>query len=409
MMIELLLLKYLLTKHTYHKYYKFVSITNKELLKIYHVIKVLQESATKEVSSTQDLELTFLTEYPFLKQVEKDAYSVIFSRIEGLELEADKLVSYLEKQRKMVLAGQLATLAMEVHEGRKDFQDILDHVESLDVEASIDEPIQFVSNRLTELYNDAVATPGLRWRMDCLNHSLGSLRRGDFGFLFARPETGKTTFLASEVTYMAEQADGPILWFNNEEQGKKVSLRCIQAATGATQAELTGDFVIQANEDEYLRITKDNIKIFDSGSIHKHDVERVCKQMQPSLILFDQIDKIKGFEGDRPDLVLGATYQWARELAKTYAPVIGVCQADGTGEGVKWLTMGHVANAKTSKQAEADWILGIGRSNDEGLSYIRHFNISKNKLTGDKDTRPDMRHGRFDCVIKPEIARYLDV
>ena len=71
--------------------------------------------------------------------------------------------------------------------------------------------------------------------------------------------------------------------------------------------------------------------------------------------------------------------------------------------------MGHVANAKTSKQAEADWILGIGRSNDEGLSYIRHFNISKNKLTGDKDTRPDMRHGRFDCVIKPEIARYLDV
>ncbi len=61
-------------------------------------------------------------------------------------------------------------------------------------------------------------------------------------------------------------------------------------------------------------------------------------------------------------------------------PVIAVCQADGSGEGVKWLNMGNVANAKTSKQAEADWILGIGKTNDEGLEYMRHFCISKNKL-----------------------------
>jgi hypothetical protein len=86
-----------------------------------------------------------------------------------------------------------------------------------------------------------------------------------------------------------------------------------------------------------------------------------------------------------------------------------VCQADGTGEGVKWLNMGHVANAKTAKQAEADWILGIGKSNDDGLSYVRNFNISKNKLSGDEDTLPEMRHGRFECVIKPDIARYIDV
>ena len=68
-----------------------------------------------------------------------------------------------------------------------------------------------------------------------------------------------------------------------------------------------------------------------------------------------------------------------------------------------------VANAKTSKQAEADWILGIGKTNDEGLEYMRHMCISKNKLVGDSDSIPDMRHGKFDCVIKPDIARYVDV
>ena len=130
--------------------------------------------------------------------------------------------------------------------------------------------------------------------------------------------------------------------------------------------------------------------------------------MQPSLIIFDQVDKIKGFDGDRMDLQLGSIYQWSRELAKTYAPVIAVTQADGSGEGQKFLTMANVANAKTAKQAEADWILGIGKSNDDNGSYQRYLNISKNKLAGDKDTLPAERHGQFTTVIRPEVGRYQD-
>ena len=117
----------------------------------------------------------------------------------------------------------------------------------------------------------------------------------------------------------------------------------------------------------------------------------------------------RSFDADRKDLAMGMIYQWAREIAKTYAPVIAVCQADGTGEGVKWLTMGHVADAKTAKQAEADWILGIGKSNDEGFEYMRYLNISKNKLSGDDDSDPSLRHGRFEVVTEPQIARYKDI
>jgi hypothetical protein len=108
-------------------------------------------------------------------------------------------------------------------------------------------------------------------------------------------------------------------------------------------------------------------------------------------------------------LVYGAIYQWARELAKKYAPSIGVCQADGSGEGQKWLTMANVSNAKTSKQAEADFILGVGKTHDEAAEYIRYINISKNKLMGDADSEPALRHGRFEVIIEPEIARYKDV
>jgi hypothetical protein len=71
--------------------------------------------------------------------------------------------------------------------------------------------------------------------------------------------------------------------------------------------------------------------------------------------------------------------------------------------------MEHVANAKTAVQAEADWILGIGKIHDTSMEKVRFLNISKNKLMGDKDTKPELRHGKFDVLLSPEIARYQDI
>ncbi|MCA2570667.1 hypothetical protein [Microcystis sp. M42BS1] len=105
----------------------------------------------------------------------------------------------------------------------------------------------------------------------------------------------------------------------------------------------------------------------------------------------------------------GKIYQWARELAKVYCPVIGVCQASGEGEGVQYLNMAHVANARTAKQAEADWILGIGKQDNPDFERIRYFSVSKNKLLGDTDTDPQKRHLRTEVLLKADIARYEDI
>ena len=71
--------------------------------------------------------------------------------------------------------------------------------------------------------------------------------------------------------------------------------------------------------------------------------------------------------------------------------------------------MEHVANAKTAVQAEADWILGIGKTHQEGFENVRFLNISKNKLFGDVDSIPELKHGRFETLIEPSIARYKDI
>jgi replicative DNA helicase len=333
----------------------------------------------------------------------KDAV-VQLHRVNGSET-VQNLLETIKTKR---ICQDISGAAFDAWRGYKSVSDVLSLAEQLrnpQIKAT-----EFVTDDIHEILNDTVRKPGLRWRLGVLNRSLGSLRKGDFGFVFARPETGKTTFLASEVSFMASQVSsnsGPILWFNNEEQGKKVKLRCYQAALGATLQQIMRD--PDKAKKIYTEKTHGKIKIFDSSSTARREVEAICAAESPSLIIFDQIDKVKGFSEDRGDLVMGAIYQWARELAKTYAPVIGVCQADGSAEGEQWLHMGHVSNAKTAKQAEADFILGIGKQNQAGFDFVRYINISKNKLTGDEDSDANARHARWEVLIKPETARYEDM
>lgn len=398
---------YLLNNTLYNKYINYIDIKNenKELVFLYTCLKELHTVYKK------DLSLDEYVLYCLSKVNDKDREVVesLLSTLQGSTIDDHLVGDILTSLRNKKLAYELALVSLDVSEGRSSVEKIFDTITTFEQQKVV-EQVEFVSGNLNELYNDAIKTPGLRWRLATLNRMLGSLRKGDFGFIFARPETGKTTFLASEITYFATQLateSGPILWFNNEEQGSKVMLRCIQSSLGLTQAELFSNLV--ANQATFNANGGQHIKIVDSANIHRRFVEQLCKELKPSLVVFDQIDKIKGFTDDREDLRLGAIYIWSRELAKTYCPVIGVCQADASGEGKRWLTMENVANAKTAKQAEADWILGIGKTHDTALEYMRHFHLSKNKLSGDTDTEPELRHGKADVQIKPIIARYEDV
>ena len=184
-------------------------------------------------------------------------------------------------------------------------------------------------------------------------------------------------------------------------------LRIYQAYFGVTTEQLFSN--PKRYQSEFLERTAGRFRLYDSATIHRKDVERIVSQVDPGVVVYDQIDKIKGFNNDREDLRLGSIYQWARELAKGSHAAIGVCQANGSAEGVRYLTMDHVANAQTSKQAEADWILGIGCTHDETEANIRFLNISKNKLIADADSIPELRHGRFEVLFKPNIARYEDI
>ena len=125
-------------------------------------------------------------------------------------------------------------------------------------------------------------------------------------------------------------------------------------------------------------------------------------------MIFDQLDKVVGFDGERHDLILKQKYQWARELAKKYGVAIGVCQAGGSAENKRYLDMNDVDSSTTAKQGEADWIIGIGKINDPGFEAVRYLSVCKNKLPHSEGMEPSMRHAKTEVFINEDIARYED-
>ena len=397
----------LLNNNIYNKYKLYIDNIlpkdNKELLILYTYLQELHNKYNRDI--TYEEYYTYVLSRVNEKDIE--LYVNLLSRVKDFgtsPIIEDILVELKQKQ----IAYDIALKALEASEGRLNFEELRGYTqEHLNVtEALPATSTSFITDDLTELLDGNVKNVGLRWRLNILNQMLGSLRKGNFGFIFARPETGKTTFLASEVTHFASQTTRPILWLNNEEDGAAVKLRIFQATLGVSITELRA--FPQESSKQFNELGGTNIKLLDSATIHRRQVEQLCKELRPALIVMDQIDKIKGFDADREDLRLGAIYIWARELAKEYCPVIAVSQSDVSGEGKKYLTMENVANAKTAKQSEADWILGIGKTHNDAEEFDRFLHLSKNKLIGDPDTLPELRHGKAVVQIKPDIARYKD-
>jgi len=303
---------------------------------------------------------------------------------------------------------ELSLAAYEAYEGKLELQKVMDIISSFTPVEIEEEEEEFVTDDIQELVNKAITTPGLSWRLKTMNKMLGPLRDGNAGFLFARPETGKSTFLGSEIPCMAEQSDRDILVFANEDEGDIYKLRFIQGTFGISMAELLSNLPYW--QTEYNKRIQGRIKLKAEGTIHASTIEKLVAKYKPALVVIDQLAHIAGFSDDKKHLAYGKAYRWQRELAKgENCSSLAVHQAGGEGEGVQWLTMNHVDEVKTAAQAHADWILGIGVNNKEGMESFRYLHLSKNKLAGGPDTLPHLRHGKMEVLIEPVICRYKDL
>ena len=256
---------------------------------------------------------------------------------------------------------------------------------------------------------------GFKWRLDCMNKAMRPLRPGDFGIIGARVDRGKTTWLASELTFMAEQIralygkDRPIIYLNNEGPGGRIVKRMYQAALGVDNDKLVELSRAGTLRQQYLDAIGgwDSIKVIDVHDRPMSFLEQVVKRLDPSVVVYDMLDVVP-FDGGmmnggtRTDQILEAAYQRARIMSVKYEhAAIATSQLSAEAEGNAYPTLAMLSNSKTGKPGAADWVAMLGSSSDPLMDDTRWIGLPKNKLVragGVKDPRQQV-------IFEGNIAR----
>lgn len=265
----------------------------------------------------------------------------------------------------------------------------------------------FVSNDIEELIQKRKEKPGIKWRIAGLNTHLGDIRGKTLGHVFARVDTGKTSFVFSEESHWVTQLkdDEVILHLNNEEDGEKLMSRFYQALLNVPQEILESH--PEECKKEFLRLGGNKFLLYDEAIIYIDDIEELFNTYNVRVCVIDQADKLH-FKGQAKlgDVQrLQTIYAKLRELAKKYdVHILTVGQASISAENRKWLYPSDLDGSKTLKPGEFDYIIGIGKKFDDtdtDKANLRYIHLCKNKLgTG--------LHAMIEAVFDPSRARYSE-
>lgn len=403
------LVKFLGTRDNYNAYAKYI---NKDVLapEVYEIISVLGDIFKSNPALT---EVDFVTSKTFFmlrctkaKGAQLDA---LLSSINAADTSTYNLGDVIGDFIKMDYSNEIVEAVMKAN-GKPDPADLKNIVSRMEealsgVSKKDSHLIEFDLNVLATTF---IRSGGYKWRLGFLNECVGPVAGGDLVVVAARPESGKTTFITSETTFMLSQMrpDENVIIFNNEEKGEKVLGRVVQSALGITAADIAAD--VKKAEAEYIKLVgrKDRVRIYNRANMSTYDVDRVLKNGNYKIIAFNILDKVKGFKDSGNETErLRHLYQWARGLASEHdAVVFVVAQADATAENVKYIYQDQLYNSKTAIQGEADLLITIGAIH--GVNDKRFINLPKNKIPpvtgvntmrshGHEEIRFDGQRGRF--------------
>lgn len=272
-----------------------------------------------------------------------------------------------------------------------------------------------VKTKASELFS-LESQVGIKFKLSCLHDYMRDLQPGDFGIIAARPDNGKTSFIADQIVHFSKQekCTGSILWLNNEGINDKIKQRCIQSALGKDLTEIVQ--MIQNNEDVdgmYEEITNGGDNKIVIAGIHNRTssyIENLIKFIKPSVVIFDMIDNVvfnglNHLGGQRTDQILETMYQWARSQAVlNNCIILATSQVSSDGEGMAFPRKDMLKDSKTGKQGACDFIIMIGRKDD--TTQRRYISLPKNKLAVPGmpiDPRAEVHFDHSKCKFNEKV------
>ena len=412
-MIEFAIINlFLYNRIYYHKYYSYIKYLgiDKELKDILYLVdKYYSEFNDKESISFEDFSAYVKLNLPNRTNPEK--YTSLLNGIHTTsispELSEQMMRQWLAKDEAAAIVDALAPVML----GEKkdvDLEKILEKYRNLN--ERIDKDDESLSWLSMDEIDPAINNErGYDWHLHCLTSALGRIGTGgNLGHLFARPDTGKTTFIIHLLAAIARQAVQrklepntlAAIWINNEEDKRKLNRRFRVALLEAPEEK------IFANPERaaaaFIERGANCIGFRDAAVVRIKDIRALVQKYKPRLVIIDQGDKVKSPTGDDASQTdkLTAVYAALREICKEEdVDILTVGQAGADAENKMFLQMDHCNNSKTGKPGEMDYMIGIGKTD---ASEMRYIHLCKNKLGKGE-------HMKQPVMIDTQRAKYVEM
>lgn len=243
---------------------------------------------------------------------------------------------------------------------------------------------------LKEVSNDA----GIKFRrLAVLRENIGGLQGGADVIVAARPDKGKTSFVADVITDWSPQvvqffgADRPILWLVNEGSSKRVVPRLYQAALGKDLnqiIEMSNAGTLVPEYEKALGAPHTFIRVKDAHGMSLPQIEQVIESMRPSVVVFDMIANVRlgksNGNGNKADEV-EQLHQGVRELAvlKDFI-ALKTMQVSAEGGNMLYPPYSALKDSKTAAQGATDIIIMVGSLDNPDAQMLRGISTPKNKF-----------------------------
>lgn len=252
----------------------------------------------------------------------------------------------------------------------------------------IDTPIQEL---LAEIEKDDV---GLKFRrLPALGSHILGLLPGSSVAIGARPDKGKTSFIASTLTDFAPQVvelykgKRPILWLNNEGSGKRIIPRLYQAALGLDLSEI----IKLSNQDKliprYRKVVggvQDIIRVKDMHGASLAQIEQILEAQKPAVCVADMLGNFRlgtsSGGGNKAEVIEQIWQEWREMMVRHDCVGLATVQISVEGENMFFPPYSALKDSKTAIQGATDVIIMMGNMNASELREQRGFSIPKNKF-----------------------------
>lgn len=251
----------------------------------------------------------------------------------------------------------------------------------------------YIDTSIDDLLKDIEGDVGIKFRrIPALFKAIAGMQGGASIAIGARPDKGKTSFIADVLTDWAPQCieffgpDRPILWLNNEGSGKRIIPRIYQAALGLDLngiTALSNQGQLQQAYNEAIGGVPNYIRVKDVHGASLAHIEQVVEDMNPCVVIFDMLANVRmsaAAGGNKADSV-EAAWQEVREMAVRFDFIAAsTVQVSAEGGNMLYPPYSALKDSKTGIQGATDVILMLGALDNPQLATLRGIGTPKNKF-----------------------------